>query len=98
MLPLPKKREAIAPSGFTRRYGNSIAARIRVVQRDGLDACLRGELGVTKASEKTTEKRSEEHTSELQSLIRSSYAVFCLKKKKRKKRKHIKQEKNKRLT
>src|SRR3546814_5332178 len=26
-------------------------------------------------------KRSEEHTSELQSLIRNSYAVFCLKKK-----------------
>src|SRR3546814_6772313 len=30
------------------------------------------------------ESRSEEHTSELQSLMRSSYAVFCLKKKKRK--------------
>src|SRR3546814_4973443 len=29
--------------------------------------------------------RSEEHTSELQSLMRSSYAVFCLKKKKNKK-------------
>src|SRR3546814_5394001 len=28
-------------------------------------------------------KRSEEHTSELQSLMRISYAVFCLKKKKR---------------
>src|SRR3546814_2791284 len=28
--------------------------------------------------------RSEEHTSELQSLMRSSYAVFCLKKKKKK--------------
>src|SRR3546814_9404679 len=28
--------------------------------------------------------RSEEHTSELQSLMRISYAVFCLKKKKRK--------------
>src|SRR3546814_6475784 len=28
--------------------------------------------------------RSEEHTSELQSLIRISYAVFCLKKKKKK--------------
>src|SRR3546814_1978972 len=27
--------------------------------------------------------RSEEHTAELQSLIRTSYAVFCLKKKKR---------------
>src|SRR3546814_2215363 len=29
-------------------------------------------------------KRSEEHTSELQSLMRTSYAVFCLKKKKTK--------------
>src|SRR3546814_1880783 len=28
--------------------------------------------------------RSEEHTSELQSLMRNSYAVFCLQKKKRK--------------
>src|SRR3546814_9282499 len=28
------------------------------------------------------EQRSEEHTSELQSLMRSSYAVFCVKKKK----------------
>src|SRR3546814_8790560 len=28
------------------------------------------------------ERRSEEHTSELQSLMRTSYAVFCLKKKK----------------
>src|SRR3546814_5683295 len=33
--------------------------------------------------------RSEEHTSELQSLMRISYAVFCLKKKKNKyKKKH----------
>src|SRR3546814_8669728 len=31
--------------------------------------------------------RSEEHTSELQSLMRISYAVFCLKKKKKKKQK-----------
>src|SRR3546814_8750277 len=29
------------------------------------------------------QQRSEEHTSELQSLMRSSYAVFCLKKKKK---------------
>src|SRR3546814_6283320 len=29
-------------------------------------------------------RRSEEHTSELQSLMRNSYAVFCLKKKKSK--------------
>src|SRR3546814_8674623 len=32
--------------------------------------------------------RSEEHTSELQSLMRISYAVFCLKKKKTNKNKH----------
>src|SRR3546814_4352450 len=32
-----------------------------------------------------TDERSEEHTSELQSLMRISYAVFCLKKKNRKK-------------
>src|SRR3546814_5708160 len=31
------------------------------------------------------EQRSEEHTSELQSLMRISYAVFCLKKKKKSK-------------
>src|SRR3546814_2809895 len=29
------------------------------------------------------DRRSEEHTSELQSLMRTSYAVFCFKKKKR---------------
>src|SRR3546814_7625833 len=33
--------------------------------------------------------RSEEHTSELQSLMRISYAVFCLKKKKKTKKKTI---------
>src|SRR3546814_8593235 len=32
--------------------------------------------------------RSEEHTSELQSLMRISYAVFCLKKKKQKQKTH----------
>jgi monofunctional biosynthetic peptidoglycan transglycosylase len=40
VLPLPKKRGAIAPKGFTRRYGNTITARIGVVGRDGLDACV----------------------------------------------------------
>src|SRR3546814_9564602 len=34
--------------------------------------------------------RSEEHTSELQSLMRISYAVFCLKKKKQIKKQHCK--------
>ncbi|MEA3016147.1 MAG: monofunctional glycosyltransferase [Sphingomonadales bacterium] len=40
IFPLPKRREAIAPSGFTRRYGNMLAARMGVVARDRLDACV----------------------------------------------------------
>ncbi|MBB4859888.1 monofunctional biosynthetic peptidoglycan transglycosylase [Novosphingobium chloroacetimidivorans] len=39
-LPSPKKRSVKNPRGFTRRYGNSIAARIGVVKRGGLDACV----------------------------------------------------------
>src|SRR3546814_6359899 len=43
--------------------------------------------------------RSEEHTSELQSLMRISYAVFCLKKKKKiKKNTEIKHNKDKTIT
>ncbi len=40
VLPLPKKRGAVAPVGFTRRYGGIIASRIGTVGRDGLDACV----------------------------------------------------------
>ena len=40
VFPLPKRREAVAPTGFTRRYGNMISARIGVVRRDRLDACV----------------------------------------------------------
>jgi len=40
VLPLPKERGAVSPKGFTRRYGNTIAARIGVVARQGLDACV----------------------------------------------------------
>ncbi len=39
-LPLPKERSVVSPSGFTRRHGNTIAARIGVVRRDGLDSCV----------------------------------------------------------
>src|SRR3546814_2355913 len=50
--------------------------------------------GWTQATVKTliarlVQKRSEEHTSELQSLMRISYAVFCLKKKTQTIHKHI---------
>src|SRR3546814_7114967 len=45
-----------------------------------LDA-LRG-AGLLRSLHRDGARRSEEHTSELQSLMRISYAVFCLKKKK----------------
>src|SRR3546814_8356845 len=45
-------------------------------QRQERNECLAASSGPPSAS------RSEEHTSELQSLMRISYAVFCLKKKK----------------
>ncbi len=41
VLPLPKKREAISPTGFTRRYGNMISRRIGQVSRYGFDSCLK---------------------------------------------------------
>src|SRR3546814_6661774 len=57
------------------------------VQRPGGDAAVVRVHGTNKALAITTDCtprycRSEEHTSELQSLMRTSYAVFCLKKKK----------------
>src|SRR3546814_6671039 len=51
------------------RFGNAVGGESR---NEDVAAGLRG-------------RRSEEHTSELQSLMRISYAVFCLKKKKQKK-------------
>src|SRR3546814_10835849 len=41
-------------------------------------------------------ERSEEHTSELQSLMRISYAVFCLKKKNKQQQQQEKQKHNRR--
>src|SRR3546814_18422896 len=51
-----------------------------------VERCLVRIVGAAAASGAGTDagdRRSEEHTSELQSLMRISYAVFCLKKKKR---------------
>src|SRR3546814_1958940 len=60
-----------------RHYGNQIVLRFFV------DALLPQSFEIHRAlDEFFTPRRSEEHTSELQSLMRISYAVFCLKKKK----------------
>src|SRR3546814_7013696 len=48
----------------------------------GIHPALVGQLEGAPVHAESRFCRSEEHTSELQSLLRSSYAVFCLKKKK----------------
>src|SRR3546814_8582810 len=57
-----------------------------VEEVDAQIAAYRGEKEKMRLAELRSERfwqgRSEEHTSELQSLMRISYAVFCLKKKK----------------
>src|SRR3546814_2037718 len=81
---------AIAPCGVGR--GNRAAGRV-VLPRAGVSStrCQPAPAGQPEGEWRwlrrpdrngTPGMRSEEHTSELQSLMRISYAVFCLKKKK----------------
>jgi len=41
VLPLPKKRGAVAPRGFTLRYGNAIQRRMAIIRSAGMDRCVR---------------------------------------------------------
>src|SRR3546814_6996404 len=69
-------RIAAAPSWFPKRQGrNSASEVLRSAERSPRPCCR-------VARHARGWPRSEEHTSELQSLMRNSYAVFCLKKKK----------------
>src|SRR3546814_2155884 len=55
-----------------------------VIHTPGVDIAAGHQKALSLATEEgaVSRPRSEEHTSELQSLMRISYAVFCLKKKK----------------
>src|SRR3546814_2522827 len=63
----------------TTLFRSTAAHRRSAIRHSG--AALRHRWYRTRASSCRCPTRSEEHTSELQSLLRSSYAVFCLKKK-----------------
>src|SRR3546814_1128975 len=68
-LPDMVSGDAIGALGMTEpSCGSDLKALRTTARRDGSDYVINGQ-------------RSEEHTSELQSLMRISYAVFCLKKK-----------------
>src|SRR3546814_7757933 len=56
--------------------------RAELADQHGLDLVPRNRVSLILQSRQLGGDRSEEHTSELQSLMRISYAVFCLKKKK----------------
>src|SRR3546814_5240935 len=78
---------------FDRNQGNVAAARSGMqsaeARRNSVLANTQAEIANARATLQAAEarvaalegSRSEEHTSELQSLMRISYAVFCLKKK-----------------
>src|SRR3546814_3209560 len=79
-FPVPANDDA---SRAIRLYCDAIAAAATkgnrgAQQASGVDL---GALDEPAAEEVVVEARSEEHTSELQSLMRISYAVFCLKQK-----------------
>src|SRR3546814_5100641 len=89
-LAQPRRPEGACMTEFLDRSGLSVDSRLadfieqRALPGTGLDADrfwsdFAGLLG--KFTPENAALRSEEHTSELQSLMRISYAVFCLKKK-----------------
>src|SRR3546814_5494932 len=95
--PRPARRNRAPPQGTQRRHPRALLPEARnpgprrfrrrlaraVAQGGGYRRrCHR--LLRRQIHGRNREDRSEEHTSELQSLMRTSYAVFCLKKKKNK--------------
>src|SRR3546814_1782588 len=73
--PVPaRKTVSDYASNYYRQTISSSPAYPPLTENDQADVCVVGAglAGLTAA-------RSEEHTSELQSLMRNSYAVFCLK-------------------
>src|SRR3546814_9170672 len=87
MMPLERFLPALKLMSVGRRHNGHLRKRraqdhrasMLLHQRRQHDCHLRGRSEKRSGSH----PRSEEHTSELQSLMRISYAVFCLKKKKK---------------
>src|SRR3546814_5409229 len=68
-------------NGGRQSFGSAAASAASNIRRSSASASIMAFRPRTTS----TPRRSEEHTSELQSLMRRSYAVFCLKKKKNQK-------------
>src|SRR3546814_6853594 len=76
---------------YTTLFRSPVPCPIGLVVKNGSNTCCSVASSMPQPSSRiaTSTRRSEEHTSELQSLMRISYAVFCLKKKKHKTAKNI---------
>src|SRR3546814_5283352 len=75
-LKLEQKQQMLEVTGTSQRLENLLSQLESEIDILQVEKRIRGR--VKKQMEKS--QRSEEHTSELQSLMRISYAVFCLKK------------------
>src|SRR3546814_9284624 len=74
----PAKGRMVSVAVYSRQI---LTARRRLI---GGFYAYDNQMKTTKLDASCSDTRSEEHTSELQSLMRISYAVFCLKKKNKK--------------
>src|SRR3546814_4230847 len=79
----PRMKAAATPLLFfdTPQFQEAAMAKPATVKIKLVSSADTGFFYVTKKNPRNITERSEEHTSELQSLMRISYAVFCLKKK-----------------
>src|SRR3546814_10780780 len=73
----PDRSQAVLKNGEVSTWGEATSALVALAQQADAGAGLHLLTGALAS-------RSEEHTSELQSLMRISYAVLCLKQKKEK--------------
>src|SRR3546814_9165029 len=85
LLPLHRVRLEPARSAEPPTSSGSSGAKASIAICEALREATFGPSACSLAMYLSAAARSEEHTSELQSLMRISYAVFCLKKKKKKK-------------
>src|SRR3546814_2392802 len=90
----PEVMKALSAHAARRGHSLSLVAEAGIASFLSPDAAERQEAAITKRLDQLDRRltrverdvgiavgRSEEHTSELQSLVRIAYAVFCLKKK-----------------
>src|SRR3546814_9972435 len=78
---MPRRSRPAIAARITRLDRRARARLVEIIERRALERRVEAGLNRERAAGARAD-RSEEHTSELQSLMRISYAVFCLKKKK----------------